>query len=105
MAGVVAATGNNGTGIAGIGWNVRVQPLRALGKCGGSLSDIADAIRWAAGLDVPGIPANPTPARVISLSLGSSEPCSNAHAGRRGRRDRCRLGRRRGHRQRRPTPR
>ena len=78
MAGVVAATGNNGTGIAGIGWNVRVQPLRALGKCGGSLSDIAEAIRWAAGLDVPGIPANPTPARVISLSLGSSEPCSNA---------------------------
>ncbi len=77
MAGVVAATGNNGTGIAGIGWNVRVQPLRALGRCGGSLSDIADAIRWAAGLDVAGVPANPTPARVISLSLGSSEPCSN----------------------------
>jgi serine protease len=77
MSGVVAATGNNGTGIAGIGWNVRVQPLRALGKCGGSLSDIADAIRWAAGLDVAGIPANPTPARVISLSLGSSESCSN----------------------------
>jgi serine protease len=78
MAGVVAATGNNGAGIAGIGWNVRVQPLRALGKCGGSLSDIAEAIRWAAGLDVPGVPANPTPARVISLSLGSSEACSNA---------------------------
>jgi serine protease len=77
MAGVVAASGNNGTGIAGIGWNVRVQPLRALGKCGGALTDIADAIRWAAGLAVAGIPANPTPARVISLSLGSSEQCSN----------------------------
>ena len=78
MAGVVAATGNNGTGIAGIGWNVRLQPLRALGKCGGALSDIAAAIRWAAGLDVPGVPTNPTPARVISLSLGSSQSCSNA---------------------------
>jgi serine protease len=77
MAGVVAATGNNGAGIAGIGWNVRVQPLRALGKCGGALTDIADAIRWAAGLDVAGIPANRTPARVISLSLGSSEQCSS----------------------------
>jgi len=77
MAGVVAASANNGTGIAGIGWNVRLQPLRALGKCGGALSDIAEAIRWAAGLDVAGVPANPTPARVISLSLGSSEPCSN----------------------------
>ena len=76
MAGIVAATANNGTGIAGIGWNVRVQPLRALGRCGGALTDIADAIRWAAGLDVAGVPANPTPARVISLSLGSSEPCT-----------------------------
>jgi serine protease len=76
MAGVIAATANNATGIAGIGWNVRVQPVRALGKCGGSLSDIADAIRWAAGLDVPGVPVNPTPARVISLSLGSSEQCT-----------------------------
>ena len=76
MTGVVAASSNNGTGIAGIGWNVRVQPVRALGKCGGSLSDIAQAIRWAAGLDVPGVPRNATPARVISLSLGGSEACS-----------------------------
>ena len=53
-----------------------MQPLRALGRCGGALTDIADAIRWAAGLDVAGVPANPTPARVISLSLGSSEPCT-----------------------------
>ncbi len=76
MAGVVAATANNGTGIAGIGWNVRVQPLRALGKCGGALTDIADAIRWAAGLDVAGVSPNPTPALVISLSLGSIEQCT-----------------------------
>jgi serine protease len=76
MAGVVAAAGNNGAGIAGIGWNVRLQPVRALGKCGGSLSDIAQAIRWAAGLDVPGVPRNVTPARVINLSLGGDEACS-----------------------------
>jgi len=76
MAGIVAATANNGIGIAGIGWNVRVQPVRALGKCGGSLSDIAEAIRWAAGLPVPGVPANATPASVISLSLGGSDTCS-----------------------------
>ncbi len=71
MAGVAAAMTNNAMGIAGIGWNVRVLPVRALGKCGGSLSDIAEAIRWAAGLPVPGVPANPTPAQVINLSLGS----------------------------------
>ncbi len=56
MAGIAAAAANNGVGIAGIGWNVRVQPIRALGRCGGSLSDIGEAIRWAAGLDVPGLP-------------------------------------------------
>ena len=75
MAGVVAATANNMTGIAGIGWNIRILPVRALGKCGGSLADIAEAIRWAAGLPVPGVPTNPTPARVINLSLGgATEP-------------------------------
>ena len=48
-AGVVAATANNATGIAGIGWNVKVLPVRALGRCGGAMSDVADAILWAAG--------------------------------------------------------
>ncbi len=71
MAGIAAASAGNATGIAGIGWNVRILPVRALGKCGGSLSDIAEAIRWSAGLSVPGVPTNPTPAKVISLSLGS----------------------------------
>lgn len=76
MSGIVGATANNGIGIAGIGWNVRVQPVRALGKCGGALSDIGEAIRWAAGLPVPGVPTNGTPAHVISLSLGGNEDCS-----------------------------
>ena len=82
MAGVVAATTNNNLGIAGVAWNIRVQPLRVLGKCGGSTSDIADAIQWAAGLAVPGVPANPTPARVISLSLsaGPGSTCSGPMA-------------------------
>lgn len=76
MAGVAAATANNGAGIAGIASNVRVQPIRALGKCGGSLSDIEEAIRWAAGLSVPGVTPNATPARVISLSLGGIGECT-----------------------------
>jgi serine protease len=75
-AGVVAATANNAIGIVGIGWQVRILPVRALGKCGGSLSDVADAIHWSAGLPVPGVPANPTPARVINLSLGGDGACS-----------------------------
>lgn len=76
MAGIVGATANNALGIAGIGWNVRMVPVRALGKCGGSTSDIADAIRWSAGLTVAGAPANANPAQVISLSLGASGACT-----------------------------
>ena len=76
MAGIVAATANNSVGIAGIGWNVKIVPMRALGKCGGDLNDIAEAIRWAAGLPVSGVPANPNKASVISLSLGGGDTCS-----------------------------
>jgi serine protease len=75
MAGVAAATANNASGIAGIGWNIRILPVRVLGKCGGSLSDIAEAIRWAAGVAVAGVPVNSTPAHVISLSLGVGLAC------------------------------
>jgi serine protease len=76
MAGIVAATANNAVGIAGIGWNVKVVPIRALGKCGGDLDDIAEAVRWAAGLPVNGVPANANKAQVISLSLGGGDTCS-----------------------------
>jgi len=51
-----------------------------LGKCGGTMVDINDAIRWAAGLPVPGVPNNPTPARVINMSLGGASPCSASPA-------------------------
>jgi len=69
---------NNGIGVAGINWNVKVQPVRVLGKCGGTTVDINDGIRWAAGLPVPGVPNNPTPAKVINMSLGTppGSPCS-----------------------------
>jgi hypothetical protein len=53
--------------------------VRGLGKCGGLSSDIADAIAWAAGLQVPGVPANPTPAQVINLSLGGTHPCGQTY--------------------------
>jgi serine protease len=76
VSGIVGAATNNGAGMAGAGWNVRVLPVRVLGKCFGYTSDIVDGIRWAAGLVVPGLPINPNPARVINLSLGSSGACS-----------------------------
>lgn len=67
---------NNGTGVAGINWNVSVQAVRVLGVCGGTIADINDGIRWAAGLAVPGVPDNVTPARVMNMSLGGRGACS-----------------------------
>ena len=51
------------------------MPLRVLGHCGGYSSDVADAIQWAAGGEVPGVPTNPNPVEVINLSLGGEEVC------------------------------
>ena len=77
---LVAAITNNGIGMAGVGPNLRVLPVRVLGKCGrGSESDIIAGMRWAAGLSVPGAPINPTPARVINLSLGGDGACDAAY--------------------------
>jgi len=75
VAGTVAAATNNGEGVAGVAYNAKVVPVRALGKCGGSLSDIADAMIWAAGGNVPGVPNNSNPAKVLNLSLGGRGSC------------------------------
>ncbi|MGR3906357.1 S8 family peptidase [Burkholderia sp. SR8] len=74
--GVIGATANNGIGVAGVSWLGRILPVRVLGKCGGTTSDIADAMRWAAGIPVNGVPTNPNPAKIINLSLGGVGACS-----------------------------
>lgn len=63
-------------GIFSVNWNAVVLPIRVLGKCGGFSTDLADGIRWAAGLPVAGVPANPFPAKVINLSLGTDGVCN-----------------------------
>ncbi len=70
VAGTIAALTNNATGVAGVNWVSKVVPVRALGKCGGYSSDIADAITWASGGTVSGLPANANPAQVVNMSLG-----------------------------------
>jgi serine protease len=77
VAGIVGAATDNGAGMAGTGWNVRVMPVRVLGKCFGYTSDIQAAMRWAAGLAVPGVPENANPAQVINLSLGGTATCNS----------------------------
>lgn len=80
VSGIVAAATQNALGMAGTGRHVRVLPVRVLGKCFGYTSDILAGMRWAAGLSVSGLAANPNPARVINLSLGSAGACSQAQA-------------------------
>jgi serine protease len=91
VSGTIAAVTNNAKGVAGVAPSAKVQHGRALGRCGGFTSDIADAIRWVAGLPADhtgaswstlGVPANPSPAKIVNLSLGGSvtatdwDPCS-----------------------------
>lgn len=77
VAGIIAAVRNNFEGVSGVAPDAKVVPVRALGPCGGYTSDITDAVLWAAGARVPGVEeVNPNPARVINLSLGGGEACS-----------------------------
>ncbi len=75
VAATIAAVTDNANGVAGAAYGAKVQPVRALGRCGGYTSDIADGIIWASGGTVTGLPSNPTPARVINLSLGGGGAC------------------------------
>jgi len=62
VAGVIAARSNNGDGIAGMTWNSKLMPIKAIGADGsGTAFDIAQGIRWATdhGADV------------INLSVGN----------------------------------
>jgi serine protease len=79
VAGMLAGLTDNQAGIAGIGWDNLILPVRVLGKCGGYVSDIIAGMRWAAGLAQPGVPSNPTPARILNLSLGGEGVCSSAY--------------------------
>ncbi|MFF1637858.1 S8 family serine peptidase [Streptomyces sp. NPDC058246] len=78
VAGTIAAVTNNNKGVAGIAYNAKISPLRVLGKCGGYDSDIIDAITWASGGSVSGVPANTNVAKVINMSLGGSGACTSA---------------------------
>ncbi|MBE4734460.1 S8 family serine peptidase [Streptomyces caniscabiei] len=78
VAGTIAAVTNNSKGVAGIAYGAKVSPLRVLGKCGGYDSDIIDAITWASGGTVSGVPANANVAKVINMSLGGSGACTTA---------------------------
>lgn len=73
VAGTIAAASNNGRGGAGVAWNAKVMAVRALGLGGdGTLYDLLQAMRYAAGAsnDSGKVPA--TPVRIVNMSLGST---------------------------------
>ncbi|BDU22786.1 S8 family serine peptidase [Dyella sp. GSA-30] len=74
-AGVAAAAANNGVGITGVAPGAKIVPVRAVGACGGKEVDIADAIIWASGGRVFGVPANANPAKTIIVGPASHGPC------------------------------
>jgi serine protease len=76
VAGTIAAIANNDIGVTGVAPKAKIVPVRVLGKCGGYTSDIIDAVLWASGITVEGVPANENPADIINMSLGSPVPAS-----------------------------
>ena len=75
VAGTIAARVNGNFGSGGAP-QVRVLPVRVLGKCGGNDNDIQAGLAWAMGLPVQGLPVNLNPAQVINMSLGGEVPCT-----------------------------
>jgi subtilisin family serine protease/subtilisin-like proprotein convertase family protein/methionine-rich copper-binding protein CopC len=48
VSGILGATGNNGTGVAGVDWNVQIMPLKFIGADGsGTVSDFIQALNYA----------------------------------------------------------
>lgn len=76
VSGTVVEVTNNALGGAGVAPKAKVVPVRVLGHCGGLQSDIMDAITWASGGTVEGLPANPHPAEVINMSLSGAASCN-----------------------------
>ncbi len=70
VAGTVSAVTDNSLGVAGVGWNTRIMPLRVLGVGGGTSYDIVQAIRYAAGLPNDSNTLPSQKADIINLSLG-----------------------------------
>jgi subtilisin family serine protease len=65
VAGIVAARGNNGVGVAGLAWRARIMAVKVLGAdASGDMATVAEGVRYAVAHG----------ARVINLSLTGPSP-------------------------------
>lgn len=79
VAGTIGAAGNDGQGVTGVAWNVRIMPVRTLGVNGsGSVEDIVQGMLYAAGLANRSGLVPPQRADVINMSLGGPGLCTAA---------------------------
>ncbi len=60
VAGTIGAVGNNGIGVVGVNWNVKIMSLKFLGATGGSTTDAISAVQYASAMGV----------KIISASWG-----------------------------------
>ena len=79
VAGVIAAVTDNGAGVAGMGWPwghslITIMPVRVAGQDGATTYDVAQGLRYAAGLENDSGILPPTPAKIINLSLAAPGP-------------------------------
>src|SRR6202008_1440151 len=72
--------GGGAYGVVGVAPGCRVMPLRVVGVGGGTTSDLADALRYPAGLAAPAdAPPLAAPLRVANMSLGTPSDVSEIH--------------------------
>jgi len=73
VAGTVGAIGNNGVGVVGVNWNVKIMPIQVCSSAGCSNLSVTRGIQRAAD----------SGAKVINMSLGTpapyQEPCNSSH--------------------------
>lgn len=71
VAGTIAAYGEV---MIGIGEHLKILPVKIPDKSGMFYeSQVINAIYWSVGADVPGVPHNPYPAKVMNMSFGVDE--------------------------------
>ncbi len=84
VAGIIGAVGNNGTGIAGVNWNVKIMAVKALGAGGvGDIASVIDALNYVLEMKRKGVNivvvnasygcegCQPAPDRDIIAALGA----------------------------------
>jgi serine protease len=80
VAGTIGASTNNGVGVAGVAWGARLMPVRVLDGRSGTIYDVLQGVRYAAGLanDSGHVPQRR--AAIVNVSLGINGECSDLEA-------------------------